>query len=95
MALIKWSGPARQDLARIDDYYRSIDPEFADRSSDAAVEAARFLLANPRAGAPLNQLPFRKWPVRTTPFILIYLVDPVGIHIVRVRHNREDWQPTP
>ncbi|WP_432769601.1 MAG: type II toxin-antitoxin system RelE/ParE family toxin [Sphingopyxis sp.] len=93
MALIKWSGPARRDLARIDDHYRSIDPEFADQSSDAVVEAARFLLANPRVGAPLDQLPFRKWPVRTTPFILFYRVEKADIRIVRVRHNREDWHP--
>lgn len=92
MARIKWSGPARLDLAQIEDYYSMIDPEFAIRASDATFTAADFLLDQPRAGPVLGHGPLRKWKVQGAPLLLIYQIDANGIAIIRVQHSRSDWQ---
>ena len=92
MARIRWSGPAGSDLARIEEYYAGIDPEFAIHAIDAALDAAEFLLERPRAGSALNDGSLRKWRVANTPLILIYQIEDQGILIARVQHNRSDWQ---
>lgn len=95
MPRIRWSGPARSDLARIEDFYTTLDPEFAVGAIDAALEAAEFLLDRPRAGPALTDGALRKWRVPATPLLLIYQVEPDGILIARVQHNRSDWQTLP
>ena len=92
MARIRWSGPAGSDLARIEEYYAGIDPEFAIHAIDTALDAAEFLLERPRAGSALNGGSLRKWRVANTPLILIYQIEDQGILIARVQHNRSDWQ---
>jgi plasmid stabilization system protein ParE len=92
MARIRWAGPAGSDLVRIEDYYSGIDPDFAISAIDAALDAAEFLLERPRAGHALNDGSLRKWRVPNTPLILIYRIEPEGILIARVQHNRSDWQ---
>lgn len=92
MARIKWSGPARLDLAKIEDYHAATNPDFAVRATDMAFTAAEFLLERPRAGPVLDGGSLRKWKVEATPFLLIYQIEPDGIAIIRVQHNRSDWQ---
>lgn len=92
MARIRWSGPAGSDLARIEDFYMVTDPEFGFRAVDAALDAAEFLLEHPRAGQQITDGALRKWRVPTTPLLLIYQIEPGGILIARVQHNRSDWQ---
>lgn len=92
MGRIRWSGPAGSDLARIEDYYAGIDPEFALHAIDAALDAAEFLLERPRAGPALNEGSLRKWRVPDAPLLLIYQIESQGILIARVQHNRSDWQ---
>ncbi|MHA4875022.1 type II toxin-antitoxin system RelE/ParE family toxin, partial [Enterococcus faecium] len=36
-----------------------------------------------------------RWHVRRTPYLLIYEPVAAGLRIVRVRHQREDWQAAP
>jgi len=95
MIRIKWSGPARMDLARIEDFFAATDPEFAVRASNAAFAAADFLLEQPRAGPALGHGLLRKWRVRGTSLLLIYQIGTDGIAIVRVQHDRSDWQSLP
>ena len=92
MARLRWSAPARSDLARIEDFYASLDPGFAVHAIDAALEAAEFLLDRPRAGPTFTDGALRKWRVPETPLLLIYRIEPDGILVVRVQHNRSDWQ---
>jgi plasmid stabilization system protein ParE len=89
---IVWAPTARADLARIDDYYAQRDLDFANRTARNAVAASRFLLANPFAGPKVEGTAYRKWHVAESPFLLIYRLERGAIHIVRVRHVREDWQ---
>jgi len=99
MAWLRWSGPARSDLACIEDFYATRDPdrdpEFAVRAIDAALDAAEFLLDRPRAGPTFTDGALRKWRVPATPLLLVYRVEPDGILIARVQHNRSDWQSLP
>lgn len=95
MGRIRWAGPAGSDLARIEDYYTGIDPEFAIRAIDAALDAAEFLLERRRAGPAINEGSLRKWRVPGTPLLLIYQIEPEGILVARVQHNRSDWQSIP
>ena len=95
MVRLRWSGPARSDLARIEDFYAPLDPEFAVRAIDAALQAAEFLLDRPRAGSTFTDGTLRKWRVPATPLLLIYQIEPDGILIARVQHNRSDWQILP
>jgi len=92
---IIWTKRARQDLARIDDHYSGLDLEFANRAARNAVAAARFLLENPFAGPAVKGTSYRKWRVADSPFLLFYRVEKTTIRIVRVRHYREDWHPSP
>ncbi len=85
-----WSGPARDDLARVDDFYAAIDPGHADRVGRAALEAGRFLAEFPLAG-PVVEGAFRKWRVPATRYVLVYRLFEGGVEILRVRHGRENW----
>lgn len=90
-----WSSDALADLARIDGFYVSLDPDYADRVGRHAVRAARFLADQPHAG-PQVASGFRKWRVPGTRHLLIYRIVPDGVEIVRVFHGRENWrQPVP
>lgn len=84
MRRLIWSPTAQADLAAIDDQLYDEDPDFADRVALSSIRSARFLLIVGEAGQ-------RKWPVKRTPYILIY--QPVGnaIHILRVYRERQDW----
>ena len=91
MSRVIWSGEALGDLARIDDFYASIDPDYADRVGRHAVRAARFLADHSHAG-PIVKTTLRKWRVPGTPFVLIYRVAAEGVEIIRVHHGRENWR---
>lgn len=93
MTSIKWSANARDDLAKIDDYYHLEDPDFAALIGREAIQAARFLLSSPEAGPRIGWKDWRKWAVSGTPYILLYRSDGHGIRVQRVRHNRENWKP--
>ncbi|MGJ3626574.1 type II toxin-antitoxin system RelE/ParE family toxin [Sphingomonas sp. MMS24-JH45] len=86
-----WSGAALADLARLDDFYAAIDPDYADRVGRLAVRAARFLADHPQAG-PTVMGEFRKWRVPGTRHLLLYRLGADGIEIVRVHHGKENWR---
>ncbi|MGF1550657.1 MAG: type II toxin-antitoxin system RelE/ParE family toxin [Sphingomonadaceae bacterium] len=93
MTRLIWTGAARADLARIDDYYAEADPAFPERMGDNAIAAGRILMEWPHAGSLLGgEQDFRKWPVKSTPYIFIYRILGDRIEILRVRHDREDWR---
>ena len=95
MTGIRWSGPTRLDMAEIDTYYAERAPEFADPMLLEAIAAAHFLSEHPHAGPQIGLGPARKWRVRDTPYLLHYVFEDGDIQILRVRHERQDWQPRP
>ena len=94
MSRARWTARARADLADIDDYYRSIAPDFALRVGREALAAARFLAAHPAAG-PAFGGGTRKWRIRSTHYLLIYRIVTGGIEIVRLRNTHENWRTDP
>ena len=52
--------------------------------------AANRLLDYPLLGRAVRD-PYRVIGVRTTPYLLVYRLQPSGVETVRVRHGREDW----
>ena len=95
MTSVRWSGPARLDMAEIDTYYADRAPEFADRVLLQAIAAAHFLNEHPNAGPRIGLGAERKWRVRDTPYLLQYVFEDGDIQILRVRHERQDWRSRP
>lgn len=89
-----WTPDAKRDLSRIDDYFAESDHEFADRVGRLAIDTARFLAENQYVGPVIEPGSSRKWPVRKTPYLLIYRPVRGGVEILRVRHAHEDWKPS-
>ncbi len=95
MTFVDWTAPAKADLARIDNYFAQADPAFADSVGYAAIAAGRFLVQWPGAGSPIEGETSNKWPVKGTPYVLVYRPLADRIEVLRVRHEREDWANDP
>lgn len=95
MRRLIWSPSAQADLAAIDDQLYDEDPDSADRVAISSVRSARFLLDWPYAGSKLGEAGRRKWPVKRTPYILVYQPVDDAIHILRGYHERQDWGQDP
>ena len=91
-AVVSWSDQARADLGDFIDHYALRDFAFAESISTKAVAATRLLALHPHAGQQIRDQALRKWPVAKTPLLLIYEVDGRSVQIVRLVHNRSDWQ---
>lgn len=94
MTPVEWTLAARGDLAEIDAEFAARDAEFADRVGRMAILAGRLLSEWPGSGSLMSDGLVRKWPVRGTPYLLLYRVLKGRIQILRVRRAREDWRPT-
>ena len=93
MSVVSWSIEARADLRRIDRWLTdNASGEIARRMLVAIGERSTLLLDFPLAG-PIGDDEERSLRVTGTPYILIYRLRPTEIEILRVHHNRQDWQP--
>jgi plasmid stabilization system protein ParE len=91
MTRVIWAIPARDDLARIDDFYRPVAPDFAEKLGRAALAASRFL-ADHREAGPVMSGSVRKWRVQTFDYVLLYRATENGVEILRMHHVREGWR---
>ncbi len=91
-ARIIWSDQAKSDLNEFIDHYALVDLAFAETVSTKALAAADILALHPHAGQKIRHSVMRKWPVAKTPLLLIYEVQGRSVQIVRLVHNRSDWQ---
>ena len=89
-----WTTRAQADVARLDDYFASRDPDYADRVGRLAIKAADFLAEFPFAGEQVSP-DHRRWHVARTSYLLIYRVLPDSVEILRVRNEREHWRDGP
>lgn len=88
---IEWSAPARVDLEAIDDKFLAIDTALADHMIDRIEQAGKFLREHPAAGPEILSGMVRKWRVRGAPYLLFYRTLPDRVEILRIRHDRENW----
>ena len=92
MAHLRLSEAARADIRAI---YREGVERFGLAQADAYTSVLREAIK--RLAAYPESAPFRKGlggPVRVLPVrshIVIYAIDAGGVHILRIRHTREDW----
>jgi toxin ParE1/3/4 len=86
-----WAGPARRDLFRIAAEAGEQDPDLPLILLERVEKAPLTLLDYPGMGTPLGTTRLRKWPVRKTPFILIYAERNDRVEIRRVLHAASDW----
>lgn len=92
MRKITWSQASRNDLVRIDTWLeRERSPEYALRTLLSIRARIRFIESFPHGGAPVSEA-LRKLRVPNTGFIILYRLEREGTEIVRVFHEREDWQ---
>lgn len=87
-----WSEESRFDLASIEDRLALTDPDIAEQVSGAAIQAGRFLSEHPRAGPNFSNVFLRKWRVPGTPYLIIYHIRRDAVHVLRIMHDRSDWQ---
>jgi plasmid stabilization system protein ParE len=92
---VRWTGPARSDLRRIDAWLAAeADDETALAILRAIRDRADFLCAFPKGGPELESGQLRKLRVRGTPYIILYRLAANGaLEVLRIRHAKEDWKP--
>ena len=92
MRKIIWSESALGDLRRIEAWLgRERSPEYAVRILAAIRFRCKFLKDFPHSGPPVSA-DLRKLRVLDTGYIMLYSLTNSATKIVRVFHEREDWQ---
>lgn len=94
MYTLAWTVPALGDLRKIEAWLeRERSPAFALRTLMMIRHRARFLEDFPRGGRPY-QGELRVLRILETPYLLRYrILEASGaVQILRVHHEREDWQ---
>src|SRR3546814_9892740 len=89
MSRIVWTPLANGDLEAIDDYLAAYSIESAEEVAAKIEAAASFLLTVPHAGTPLDSQKARKWPVGSTPYLLVYRPAADHIQILPVYQARK------
>jgi toxin ParE1/3/4 len=89
---IVWSREAKSDLAALHRYYAQLGSDFAFRTAELAVGAARLLAERPQLGPVIANTLYRKWRVPHTPYLLVYRPDGDQLRIARVVHFAQNWQ---
>ncbi|MBI0473769.1 type II toxin-antitoxin system RelE/ParE family toxin [Sphingomonas sp. MA1305] len=89
---VKWTLPALGDIRGIDEWLsKEANPGVALRLISAVRARAAFLRDFPRAGRPLPS-GHRLLRVRNSPYLLRYRIVGNAVEVLRVHHEREDWQ---
>ena len=96
MKRVIWAAAATRDLTEIKAYLlQNYGTAIAEHNIASLIRAAHWLLDYPSAGSLLGLGKRRKWRPRGVRHILIYKPVADGIHVTRVRHERNDWRPVP
>lgn len=94
MYTLAWTVPALGDLRKIELWLeRERNPAFALRTLIMIRQRSRFLENFPRGGRPY-QGDLRVLRIHETPYLLRYRILEANesVQILRVHHEREDWQ---
>jgi plasmid stabilization system protein ParE len=90
---IKWSEPARRDLARLHEFLKSKSRDAARRAVKAIRQGVKALGKHPRLGRPSYELPleFREWVIEfgSGAYIVLYHFDGKQVVVLAIRHGRE------
>ena len=87
---IRWTTPARQDLARQHDDIAEDDPDAAERVEAAIAEAVERLADYPHRGRPGQRVGTRELVIADFPtYIVVYRVTETDVRITRIWHGRQ------
>ncbi|MGB7411197.1 type II toxin-antitoxin system RelE/ParE family toxin [Sphingopyxis granuli] len=87
---LHWTPHAREDLFRLAE--SAGDPGSEATLLRGAIAATEQLQAHPRIGPAIDSDRIRKWPIAGTPCLILYMVREDAILLLRIVHNRSDWQ---
>jgi plasmid stabilization system protein ParE len=90
--IIRWTQPAEDDLAAIDEYWMGYSVASADTMLARIHTAADFLRGMPHGGPRIDEIAARKWTVRGTNCLIIYRIHDGQIEVLRVHHAAENWR---
>lgn len=92
---IAWTSPALYDVRDINDWLmREASPAIAARLLNAVRNRALFLADFPHSGRPLPN-GHRVLRVYNTPYLIRYRIMGEVVQVLRVHHERSDWQLEP
>ncbi len=92
MRELVWTSPALADLRSIEGWLeQAAGPRFAVQMLSAIRERATFLYDFPHGGRPEAD-GSRVLRVLNTPYLILYRLTPERTELLRIRHEREDWQ---
>jgi toxin ParE1/3/4 len=93
MRRVSWTTASRHDLRQIDEWLTNeADPDFAIRTLATIRYRAEFLVDFPRGGRPYRG-GTRILRVLDTPYLIHYrIVGDLAVEVLRVYHERQDWQ---
>ena len=87
---VKWARLALVDLIAAQDHIATENPDAARRIAARIHEATRRLGDYPLIGRVGDDPDTREWPVRRTPYLVVYEIRDDAIEILRVWHMRRD-----
>jgi len=87
-----WSYPARRDLYAIAAHYKQYGADLPLQMLERIGDAPRILLDYPDLGTPTPRRGVRKWTVKGTTFVLLYVLRGDDVEIRRVVHAAQDWR---
>ena len=92
MPALKWTLPATQDLWAIDAWLEeNASGAFALATLASIRFRAHFLGDFPHGGRPVGK-GVRALRVTDTAYIILYRLEADSVVILRIRHEKEDWQ---
>lgn len=91
MTELIWSGPASADIDAINAWLiKHASSAVAIRTLAEIKYRTEFLRNFPRGGRPFEDLRILRVPA--TPFLIFYRLEGDIVTVLRIRHEREDWQ---
>ena len=87
---VRWSRLALADLTRAQEHIATGNPDAARRIAGRIHEATLRLREYPLIGRIGDDPDTREWPVRGTPYLVVYEVCDETVEILRVWHMRRD-----
>jgi len=89
--VLKWTGKAVSDLARLYEFLAPVNREAAARTVQALTGALNSLLANPRIGEKLEEFnPREVRRILVGHYEMRYEIQESTIYVLRLWHTRED-----
>jgi len=86
---LKWTRRALEQLIEAQDYIAQENPQAARQVGERIAAATRLLLTQPRMGHLGRVAETREWPVRRTPYFLVYRLEDETLIVLRVLHGKQ------